>query len=71
MAETRERRRRRAKRPFAYLAILIACAGVALGSAWEATRPMGAVRVIWRGQSRLIPTNLAIGKAQDAATTAP
>ncbi len=71
MAETRERRRRRAKRPFAYLVILIACTGLALGSAWEATRPIGAVKVIWRGQPRLIPTSQAIGKAQDAAATAP
>jgi hypothetical protein len=64
MVETRERRQRRPKRPFAYLAVLIACAGIALGSAWRATRPSGAVKWIGGGQH-------VDGKARDAETTAP
>lgn len=54
MAETRERRQRRAKRPIAYLITLIACAGVALGSAWEAAQAPVAYKAIWRSKPQFI-----------------
>ena len=67
MAETRERRQRRPKRPLAYLTVAALGAVVALVSAWEATRPAGVVKVVWRGK----PVFVSQGKARDAARTAP
>ena len=52
MADTRERRQRRPKRPAVYLILAGACAVVALGSAFEAARPAGGTGAVWQGKAR-------------------
>ncbi len=67
MADTRERRQRRPKRPAAYLFLAVVCAGFALGSAWEAARPADGIKIVWRGQ----PQFVSQGKARDVGPAAP
>jgi hypothetical protein len=50
MADDRERRTRRPKRPVVYLTLVAVCAVVALGSAWEASHPAKVIGVVWRGR---------------------
>lgn len=66
MTDTAERRRRRPRRPAAYLILATVCAVFALGSAFEATRPPGPITVIWRGEPRFVSQR----KARDVGPAA-
>jgi len=67
MPDSRERRQRRPKRPVAYLVLAAFCAVFALGSAFEATRPPGETKVLWRGEPRFVSQ----GKPGDVGPAAP
>ena len=67
MADSRERRQRRPKRPAVYLALVAVCAVSALGSALDATRSPGEIKVLWQGA----PQFVSQGKARDVGAAAP
>ncbi len=67
MVDSRERRQRRPRRPVAYVVLVAVCGVFALGSAWEASRPVGRIKVVWLGQ----PQFVSQGKARDVGSAAP